>query len=47
MSADLACGFARQILALIVVEFIALVTVCGDNAGSQRVVAGNKQSARM
>ena len=40
-------GGARRILALIVVEFIALVTVCGDNSVSRRVVAGNKPLAEM
>jgi hypothetical protein len=47
MSADLARGGARRILALIVVEFISLVTVCGDNSVSPGVVAGNKPLAKM
>jgi hypothetical protein len=47
MSADLARGGARRILALIMGEFISLVTICGDNVASQRVVAGNKPLAKM
>jgi hypothetical protein len=47
ISADLARGGARRILALIVVESIALVTICGDNSVSPRVVAANKPSAKM
>jgi hypothetical protein len=47
MSADRARGVARRILALIVVEFISLVTVCGDNSVSRRVVAENKLVVEM
>jgi hypothetical protein len=47
MSADRARGVARRILALIVVEFISLVTVCGDNSVPQRVVGGNKLVVEM
>lgn len=40
-------GGARRILGLIVVAFISLVIVCGDNSVSQRVVAGNKPLVEM
>jgi hypothetical protein len=47
MSADLARGGARRILALIMGGFISLVTICGDNSVCQRVVAGNKPLGKM